>query len=394
MRELGLTLMGCVALCACGARHNPATTPEASVAPTEIEELHFKASSRRVGFDVCAYDAQSLFEGALGQMKEGRCDPAIRGFDRVAAEFPTSAYLSASLYNAGLCLQRQQRWAEAIERYERLIVERPRSPHIRHARFQLAFLYLETRRWREALAVAESLLRVGGLEPDERAEAMSRRASALLGSGDLAAAAWAARATLRFYRTRKHGNHVRDPYFVASAGFTLAETIRLQSEAITIPPGTAEEQHAVLERRAQLLLRAQRSYFDTIRLTDPYWASAAGYRIGAMYESFWEAIMAAPVPPPKREMSQAELAVYRAEYRRRLAELVRPLTRHAIRYWELTLGMVERTGVRSEWAEKTRVDLEKAKSRLLADASRAEILRVHPIRARAPDSLDFPGVGP
>ena len=354
------------------------------MAPIELEELHFSASSRRGGFDIYAYDARSLFESALRQMKEGQCDLAIQGFDRVAAEFPKSAYLSAALYNAGLCLQGQERWAAAIVRYERLIVERPRSPHIRHTRFQLAFLYLETRRWRDAVAVAEALLRVAGLGSDERAEAMSRRASALLGSGDLDAAADAARATLRFDRTRKQGDHVRDPYFVASAGFTLAETIRLRSEAIAIPSGTAEEQHAVLERRAQLLLKAQRSYFDTIRLTDPYWASAAGYRIGAMYESFWEAIMAAPVAPPKREMTAAELAVYRTEYRRRLADLVRPLTRHAIRYWELTLAMVKRTGVQSEWAEKTRVDLEKAKSRLLRDASRAEHLAGRPDPGASP----------
>ena len=46
----------------------------------------------------------------------------------------------------------------------------------------------------------------------------------------------------------------------------------------------------------------------------------------------------------------------------------KPLIRHAIRYWELTLMMVERTGVRTEWSSRVRDDLERARVRLLDSA--------------------------
>ena len=44
---------------------------------------------------------------------------------------------------------------------------------------------------------------------------------------------------------------------------------------------------------------------------------------------------------------------------------IRPLLRHAIHYWELTLLMGERTGVRTEWLERTRADLGRMRSTLL-----------------------------
>jgi hypothetical protein len=125
------------------------------------------------------------------------------------------------------------------------------------------------------------------------------------------------------------------------------------------------EQRTALERRAHLLLAAQREYFNTMTRTDAYWSAASGYRIGAMYESFWDAIMTAPTPPPRSEMTAEERAIYEEEYRSSLALLVKPLIRHSIRYWELTLMMVERTGVRSEWTARMRGDVERMRGRLM-----------------------------
>lgn len=321
-------------------------------------------------------EARGAFAHALAQMKAGECDQAMTSFDRVVEVFPESRYVSASLYNAGLCLQRLERWSESAERYERLLRLRPGSRDTKHARFQLAFLYVETQRFDGALETTDLLLGHTGLSSDERSEVMARRAEAWLGRGELDEAAAQAREALLYYRTRTEDERVRDPFFVASASYTLAETIRLRSELIAIPAAEVEEQRAVLERRAQLLLQAQRTYFNTIQLTDAYWGSAAGYRIGAMYDRFWNAIMKAPVPLPKTEMTAAELEIYRKEYRLRLAELAQPLVRHAIRYWELTLAMVQRTGVRSEWIARIEADLERARARLRMFAERADNAKV------------------
>jgi hypothetical protein len=57
--------------------------------------------------------------------------------------------------------------------------------------------------------------------------------------------------------------------------------------------------------------------------------------------------------------------MYQEEYHLALARLAKPLIRHSIRYWELTLLMVERTGVSSGWTTRIRQDLDRARDRLL-----------------------------
>jgi hypothetical protein len=86
-------------------------------------------------------------------------------------------------------------------------------------------------------------------------------------------------------------------------------------------------------------------------------------------------------------MSAEALEIYRREYRSQLAERVRPLVRHAIRYWELTLLMVERTGVEPlerEWVERTRTELEGARRTLLGESA---------ARPGGPEHAPEPGSG-
>jgi PAS domain-containing protein len=144
----------------------------------------------------------------------------------------------------------------------------------------------------------------------------------------------------------------------------VAECIRLRAEALAFPDTNQDEQKAILNKRAQLLLDAMREYANTIThtsaiiQTNPKWAAASGYRIGAMYDKLWHDLMSAPVP---KTLSEGAKEVYPRE----LAKLIKPLLRHAIRYWELTLMMAERTGAQGEWVEKTRGDLERTRSLML-----------------------------
>ena len=366
MRRLSLsTVPAALALCAgllasgCAHRARPAATP------TRLEEMHITARAEGGGYATEAVDAESLFRAGVSAQQEDRFRDALAAYDRVADEFPESRFVAPSLYNAGLSGKALGEPALAAARFERLVAERPGSPDVRPARFQLAELYLDLRRGEEGLALADLLLADEGLDPDERVEAMARKAQHLLALGRVEEAASQAQTAMSWARTRREGEEVRDVYFVAAANYVWAETLRLEAEAIVPPPGGVAVQRPYLERRAQVILRAQRSYFDVIRHTHPDWAAAAGYRIGQLYDAFWDAIMSAPVPPPQGELPEAHVPVYEREYRLYLARLVKPLIRHSIRYWELTLVMVERTGVESDWTGRIREDLERARDRLL-----------------------------
>lgn len=313
-----------------------------------------------------SYDAEGLFSEATERLNRGACKDAVTGYRRLVREFPESTYASPALYNAGLCLERLEQPADAAATFEELALRMPGSPDVQDAHFQLAKLYVQLERWDDAVAATDWLLARDGLSGDERIEAMARRGQALLGAGKLTPAEDQAKEALSYWRRGSSGGLIHDNTFAAMANFVLAESLRKQAAAIEIPPGGVETQRPILERRAQLILDAQREYFNTIGYKDAGWAAASGYRIGEMYDSFWQAIMRAPVPPPKRDVPESLMPVYREEYRKELARLIEPLTRHAIRYWELTLMMVERTGVDTEWTDKIRADLEQARERMLS----------------------------
>ena len=365
--------------------------PPASSEVHQLEEMRITARHTEGGeIELDAYDAETLFNAANVHLREGRCDRAVPLYVRVADEFPSSRFLSPALYNAGLCLKESGDHAEAAPHFERLLREAPTSADAVHARFQLAESYLELERWTDALTQAESLLQRSELTPDERVEAMSRAAQAFLGKGERDDAAERARTTLAYARTRPEEDRVRDTYFLAAANFVLAQTLEMRAAAITIPEGGVPVQRPALERRAQLILAAQRAYFDTIRHTHPHWAAAAGYRIGAMYDAFWDAIRAAPVPDPSAAIGPGEIEIYEEEYRTYLARLIKPLIRHSIRYWELTLMMVERTGVTTEWTARIHEDLERARLRLLEQPSGPEGMDAAAARRRESAGLDTP----
>ena len=350
-------------LVACGGRQTPAT-PRGQV--RVMEAMRITARRTEDGeLEMGAYDAEMLFRSGNRHLQEGHCDRAVPLYDRVADEFPSSSYLSPALYNAGLCLVEGDELGPAAVRFERLLREVPGSGDVLHTRFQLANVYLGLERWDDALEQAETLLHTDSLTTDERVEAMARAAQAQLGAGRRREAAERARSALAYARTRADDDRVRQVFHLAAANYVYAETLRLQAEEVTLPEGGVSVQRPALERRAQLILAAQREYFDTMRHTHPHWAAAAGYRIGEMYDHFWEAVTTAPVPPPASQMTAEERALYDDEYRSHLARLVKPLIRHSIRYWELTLMMVERTGVETEWTEKIREDLDRARARLL-----------------------------
>lgn len=351
-----------------------------------MEEMRITARVAGEGFELESYDAEMLFDRATALLNQGSCPEGVALYSRLADEFPTSRYVSPSLYNAGLCTLDRGERLESATWFERLLRDTPESPDVKHASLQLARIYVDLERWEDAVATADRVLTRDDLTPDERLEGIARAAQGHLGAQRLEEAARQAQSGLAYYRTRTDDERIADEFFAAAANFVLAETIRLRAEQVVIPEGDVQTQHAALESRARLILDAQREYFSAIELTNAHWAAAAGYRIGSMYDAFWTAIANAPVPPPRRPMSPSNLAIYEEEYHRALARLIEPLVRHSIRYWELTLMMVERTGVRTEWSERTRQDLERVRSRLLGQASGAE--RQAP--AENPDTLGVP----
>lgn len=354
-----LVPMAPLAGCAASQLHTATPAPEEVV---EMDALRITGCTDASGdCEAEVYDASDLFKRATDHLNAQRCHEAVELYDRLAAEFVGHELVSAAYYNAGLCLQALGEFAGAAERYGLIRTKLPESGDYKHASLQYAEVLVQLERWDEVMAVSDELLARTDIEPTERLEAMARRSQGLLGQGKLPEAARHARSSLTYFRTRPPEQSIPDEFFAAANSYVLAETYRLEGQQMAFPEGI-EPQKKVLIRRAELLLAAQREYFNTISFTNLdnlHWAAASGYRIGHMYDELWHSVMAAPVPahlPPEGH----------APYHESLAKLIKPLVRHAIRYWELTLMLIERTGMDNDWSRKTRDDLSRVRALLLA----------------------------
>jgi len=105
-----------------------------------------------------------------------------------------------------------------------------------------------------------------------------------------------------------------------------------------------------VEKKAQLLLEAQELFLQTIQTLNNYWAIAAGMRIGELYETLYEQLLASPLP---LEIAPREQDAYRKEMR----TFLRGLLAKALENYEDTLHTAERIGTTGFFAKRTREKL-------------------------------------
>src|SRR5262249_21942954 len=156
-------------------------------------------------------------------------------------------------------------------------------------------------------------------------------------------------------------------YFPGQAQFFIGEIYRLHFEDVHLAEVDDKDKLAAdLEYKAELLLSAQGHYLRAIRIGNPHWGTAAGERIGQLYEELYDQMMNAPVPA---HLSEDESHTYRALLRRK----VRVLVQKAISIYERTLATAERIGVDSSFVQRTKESLDRMKQTMLADARQDEI---------------------
>lgn len=151
-----------------------------------------------------------------------------------------------------------------------------------------------------------------------------------------------------------------DPALPAQAEYWLGEGYRGELRARKLDPSGMDDRALsdALEDKARLLLAAQDHYLRCIRRGDGDWATAAGFHIGEMYEELHDQLVSAPPPPGLSEEQ-------RGAYREQLGERIKGLVQKAIRLYEETLSVAERTGARGPYLEKTQAALQRMRRLLL-----------------------------
>jgi len=314
--------------------------------------------------EVASFNAEELFACGSAAFQAEDFHRAAVCFSRLADRFPDSPRAADAGFNAGAAYERLGAYQLALDRF-RPLLRTPPPAHDLEVTWRVATCLYHLGEYDEAIALLEPIAERRDVAAVDRIRARTHAGVCKVEKGEYGAAEADLRKALALYRSSAAEERI-ESYFPSQAQFFLGEIYRIHfSEAPLDAVDDTDAMRDQLEHKAQLLLSAQGHYLRTLRLRNPHWSTAAGQRVGGLYEDLYDQMMEAPVPSGL-DAEQADL--YRAMLRRK----VRVLVQKAISIYERTLSAAERTGVSSAFIDQTRDSLERMKQVLLSDAARDE----------------------
>jgi DNA uptake lipoprotein len=312
-----------------------------------MDPIKIEATSDADGIHIEAYDAPELFEHAGSALSEKRFAEAVKIYGKLLKSFPESPYARPSLYNLGLAHIGKRDWAAAIDSFKSLTEKYPGHPDAKDSLFQLGACYAEQNNWPASAEVFARVLERGDLNADDRIEAIARRGFAQFNLNDLDTAEKTFRAAMVYKQRIENEERLSTDFYLAFSQYHLGQVfhLRFRKAALRLPEAQLDKD---LEEKAHLLLTAQRAYIDTIKFGNPAWASAAGFQVGSLYEELYDAFMNVPIPP---ELDAEARAIYQEE----LYKKIRILLEKSLRWQRENLLMIERLGVATDWADKSKL---------------------------------------
>jgi tetratricopeptide (TPR) repeat protein len=331
-----------VGACAGSSRGAAAPRP-ARVSTVDVEPMRVEVTRGDGGSRVEVFDARDLFDRAASALAADRYDEALALYDRLVASFPGSPLVAPALFNAGLALEGKGALDAAVARYLEVNRRARTTRHGLDAIIRASAVTAELRRWSDALRLFDQLLARRDLAAADRIEIQARRGYVLLEAGRDVEAEVALNAALELAQRGARGRPGTLRYFIAMARYYLAEIPRRQADAVRLDlPDDRLERG--LEGKAKLVLFAQRRFEDTIRQGDLYWATAAGYQLGAMQQEMWRALIAAPIP---RHLAPDAAAIYTAE----VLALARAHLDKALAAHVMNRKVADHHGARTPWSD-------------------------------------------
>lgn len=379
-----LALLG-LALAACAPgktaqRPDPVPGIAAPKKPEKIELPETVISVAKEELPLVGMDEAQLFDCGTRAFSAADHPKASRCFDRLVAVFPQSNNWASALYNGALAHERMSAWPAALERWERYLARflgppTPVGSDEVDAVFHAAFCEHELGQLARSAARLHALAGREGLQPSRKGEAMVQEAVCRIEDAGLARAAGVQdpgrlagrsegeriiRAALMVYEKAGEQDGGVDPGLLAQGEFWVGEIYRSYFEELRLDPKAMAEKGLAdaLETKAQFLLSAQGHFLRAIRKGDGEWATASGFRIGELYESFHTQLVSAPAPPG---LDKEQIQVYREFLKKKVGVLIDK----AMKVYEQTLATAQRVNAKSPYVEKTNEALARMKALLL-----------------------------
>ncbi|MFH1807214.1 MAG: tetratricopeptide repeat protein [Pseudomonadota bacterium] len=315
-----------------------------------------------------SYDDKTLFERGVEFLDASANEEALLYFGRLVVQFPESSFVKPSYYNLGVALSNLHRCEEALEKFDiylGILDEGSEYQDSVDARFKKGVCLAELGRYQEVAEQYDLMLVEEQLRDADRVEALVDSGIGHFMLGDPVTAEYRMRDAIRLHRNAERLQRLESDYHIAQAHFYIGEIYRAEFSRLKLtlpPPGEdqKEQMASQLEDKCQRLLSAQYAYIRAIKIGNSGWATAAGYKIGTLYEELYDDMVNLPVPD---DLDSEQAQLYLVELKKRVHVLVKK----AILVWERSLDMANRTGSDNEWVRRTETSLERLRSLLQQD---------------------------
>ncbi|MGB0589701.1 MAG: tetratricopeptide repeat protein [Myxococcota bacterium] len=313
-------------------------------------------------------DPELLFEQAGKAFQSSDYVTAAQKYGLIVSRFGKSRWANVSRYNGGLALERSGRCPEAVLLYDALIKRVAGSRDAQDALFRVATCHENTGTWGAARVALDRLLKpeFKGISAVSRLEAHALRGRALQELDEVALAERDYKAALALYKENIGQQVLQRNRYVSMAQFQIAEIYRELFKVIRIRL-PVERMERDIEAKSNLFLKCQAAFLRTVRFQHPEYSVIAGFRLGQIFETFYDHLLSAEVPP---DLDEEEIAVYYEE----LKDKIRPLVEKAVDIFERNLRLGQRMGRSGEWMRKTEASLERLRELMQDDLAR-EALR-------------------
>jgi len=348
---------------ACGG-----TRPHPAPGPATLEQIHITATRDGEHFSLDSYDAETLFNRAAQSLRKGDCEQANKYYSKLITEYKDSDLVEPALYNAGVCFDQREMYRQAVTAYKMIINKFPESDDIKDALFRLAGSYEKLEAWEEATKTFDTLLfERDDLKGVERVEALARKGTAQVSLGLYDEAELVLGEAVRLQRNGRNITLTDSVYHYSMAQFKLGEILHNKMRAVMLSSDESLLKQT-LEKKAQLLLDAQRLYTKVIRIGHPHWSGASAYRIGSLYHHLWVDILAAP---PPADLTDEEREIYTDILKKR----IKVLLRKAIVQWERTIKFADRLDLEDSWLSSAVTDLNEIRNALAMEEKHEEKIK-------------------
>ena len=335
----------------------------------EMEPVVVEVSKKNGKNIVKTFDAFSLFESAKKLYEQSRYTDCVTDYTQLLDRFPKSRFAMVALFNRGLCLEEALRHNAAAKDF-RLYINKAQSDSDRlDGQFRWGFNLVESGNYPIAVKLYDELLKLDNLGHFDRAEAHLRRGISLARMQQFARGESDIRTALQWIK-KETGEQIVGNDLAAECHYRKGEIYGVLSSKVRLRL-PLKSMEGDLQSKIRFFRQSQSSYIDTLNVRSPYWATAAGLKLGELYEKFYDDVVKAEVPKDFDE-------TMRKYYLLELKDKLQPVLTHSVKIYERNIAMGLRLGAENEWIKETERRLEKLRALIEKNERAAETARTTP----------------